>query len=64
MSPKFELTGLFSRPPQRGWPTARERPNFTHLNHSNPALDKDDPARKAIEARGVRVAEEGEEIGL
>jgi pyrroloquinoline quinone biosynthesis protein B len=37
---------------------------FTHLNHSNPALDKDGPARKAIEARGFRVAEEGEEIGL
>ena len=37
---------------------------FTHLNHSNPALDKDGPARRAIEARGFRVAEEGEEIGL
>jgi len=42
----------------------RLRVLFTHLNHSNPALDKDGPARKAIEARGFRVAEEGEEIGL
>ncbi len=37
---------------------------FTHLNHTNPALDKDGPARRAIEARGFRVAEEGEEISL
>jgi pyrroloquinoline quinone biosynthesis protein B len=37
---------------------------FTHLNHSNPAFEKDGSARKAIEARGFRVAEEGEEIGL
>lgn len=37
---------------------------FTHLNHSNPALDPDGPARRAIEARGFRVLEEGEEIGL
>ncbi len=37
---------------------------FTHLNHSNPALDKDGPARKAIEARGFRVLEDGEELEL
>jgi pyrroloquinoline quinone biosynthesis protein B len=37
---------------------------FTHLNHSNPALEKDGAARKAIEARGFRVAEEGETIDL
>jgi len=37
---------------------------FTHLNHSNPALDADGPARRAIEARGFRVLAEGEEIGL
>ena len=37
---------------------------FTHLNHSNPALDKDGSARKAIEARGFLVLEEGEELGL
>jgi pyrroloquinoline quinone biosynthesis protein B len=37
---------------------------FTHLNHSNPALDKDSTARKAIETRGFRVADEGEEWGL
>jgi pyrroloquinoline quinone biosynthesis protein B len=37
---------------------------FTHLNHSNPALDPDGEARKAIEARGFRVLAEGEELGL
>lgn len=37
---------------------------FTHLNHSNPALDKNGTARKAIEARGFKVLEEGETIGL
>lgn len=37
---------------------------FTHLNHSNPALDPKGEARKAIEARGFRVLAEGEEIGL
>src|SRR3954451_25363427 len=37
---------------------------FTHLNHSNPALDADGPARKAIEARGFRVLAEGAELGL
>jgi pyrroloquinoline quinone biosynthesis protein B len=37
---------------------------FTHLNHSNPALDADGAARKAIEARGFRVLAEGEEIRL
>lgn len=37
---------------------------FTHLNHSNPLFEKDGAARKAIEARGFRVAEEGMELGL
>jgi pyrroloquinoline quinone biosynthesis protein B len=37
---------------------------FTHLNHSNPALDGDGAARKAIEARGFKVLEEGETIDL
>ncbi len=37
---------------------------FTHLNHSNPALDPNGEARKAIEARGFRVLAEGEELGL
>ena len=37
---------------------------FTHLNHSNPALEADGAARKAIEARGFRVVDEGEEFGL
>jgi pyrroloquinoline quinone biosynthesis protein B len=37
---------------------------FIHLNHSNPAGDPGGPAQKAIEARGFRVARDGEEIGL
>jgi len=37
---------------------------FTHLNHSNPAFGKDGAARRAIEARGFRVVEEGQEVGL
>ena len=37
---------------------------FTHLNHSNPLFEKAGAARRAVEARGFRVAEEGEEIGL
>jgi len=40
------------------------RVGFTHLNHSNPALDRDGAARKAIEARGFRVVEEGDELDL
>lgn len=37
---------------------------FTHMNHSNPALDTNGVARKAIEARGFRVLDEGEAFGL
>lgn len=44
--------------------SGRLRVLFTHLNHTNPAIDPASPARKAIEARGFEVAEEGMEIGL
>lgn len=37
---------------------------FTHLNHSNPALDGDGAARRAIEARGFRVLGEEDEFKL
>jgi pyrroloquinoline quinone biosynthesis protein B len=37
---------------------------FTHFNHSNPAFEKDGPARRAIESRGFRVLGEGEEFEL
>lgn len=37
---------------------------FTHLNHSNPALDADGAARKAIEGRGFGVAGEGDVLDL
>ncbi len=44
--------------------TGRLRVLFTHLNHSNPALDPASPARRRIEARGFGVLAEGEEIPL
>ena len=44
--------------------SGRLRVLFTHLNHSNPALDPDGPERRAIERAGFRVLEDGEEIGL
>lgn len=37
---------------------------FTHMNHSNPALDAEGAARKAIEARGFQVLQEGEVFEL
>lgn len=37
---------------------------FTHLNHSNPALEPESEARREIEERGFRVLEDGQEIGL
>jgi len=42
----------------------RLRVLFTHLNHSNPALDPASPARRRIEARGFGVLAEGDEIPL
>jgi hypothetical protein len=37
---------------------------FTHLNHSNPALDPDGPAWKAIEAKGFQLLGDREELLL
>jgi pyrroloquinoline quinone biosynthesis protein B len=37
---------------------------FTHLNHSNPALEPASTARAEIERRGFRVVHEGEELTL
>lgn len=37
---------------------------FTHLNHSNPALDPASPERNEIESRGFKVLEEGQEFEL
>jgi len=37
---------------------------FTHLNHTNPALDRDSAARRNIEARGFHVLDEKDEFGL
>jgi pyrroloquinoline quinone biosynthesis protein B len=37
---------------------------FTHLNHSNPALETDSAARREIERRGFRVLDEAQEFPL
>ena len=42
----------------------RLRVLFTHLNHSNPALDPASPVRRRIQERGFGVLAEGEEIPL
>lgn len=42
----------------------RAKIRFIHLNHSNPALWPGSDARRAVEAAGSRVAEEGERVGL
>ncbi len=42
----------------------RLRVYFTHLNHSNPALDRDGAARRSIEERGFHVLEEDDEFPL
>lgn len=48
-----------------GLPAAeRGKVRFIHLNHTNPALWPDSPARREIERRGYGVAEELERIGL
>ncbi len=44
--------------------SGRTRVLFTHLNHSNPALDPGSEARREIERRGFALAAEGEEIPL
>jgi pyrroloquinoline quinone biosynthesis protein B len=37
---------------------------FTHLNHTNPTLDPESREKKAVEALGMRIAQEGELIPL
>lgn len=37
---------------------------FTHLNHSNPALDPDSDARRRVESRGFAILAEGQKIPL
>lgn len=37
---------------------------FFHLNHTNPLLEPDSPARRELEGRGFRVAQEGLELPL
>jgi pyrroloquinoline quinone biosynthesis protein B len=37
---------------------------FTHLNHSNPALDPAGPARRAVKERGFAIAEDAQRLPL
>jgi pyrroloquinoline quinone biosynthesis protein B len=37
---------------------------FLHLNHTNPVLDPASPQRRDLEAKGFRIAEEGETLTL
>ena len=37
---------------------------FTHLNHSNPVLDRDGQVRRSVESRGFRILDEGQEFSL
>ena len=37
---------------------------FTHLNHSNPALEPESEASRTLRARGFAVLEEGQELSL
>jgi pyrroloquinoline quinone biosynthesis protein B len=38
--------------------------HFIHMNHTNPVLDPESRARKAVEALGMRIASEGDVIPL
>jgi len=42
----------------------RARKVYTHINNTNPILDEDSPERRAVEAAGWEVAEDGMEIVL
>ncbi len=42
----------------------RAKVRFTHLNHTNPAVNAPSPERAVIEAAGCRVAEDFESVEL
>lgn len=44
--------------------SGRLRVRFTHLNHSNHALDPEGPERREIRARGFALAEDGDRLPL
>ena len=48
-----------------GLPEAeRGKVRFIHLNHTNPALWEGSEARREVERRGFRVADEEERVGM
>ncbi|HSS48716.1 MAG TPA: MBL fold metallo-hydrolase, partial [Thermoanaerobaculia bacterium] len=49
---------------KEGKPAGRLQVYFTHMNHTNPALDIGGVAARAIEARGFKVLAEGQELDL
>ena len=44
--------------------STRNRVRFIHLNHTNPAIRVDSPARRQIKQAGMQVAEQGEIVEL
>lgn len=42
----------------------RQKVHFIHLNHTNPLLQTESPARQEVAERGFRVAFEGQRVGL
>ncbi len=44
--------------------STRKRVRFIHLNHTNPAIRPDDPARRSIQQAGMAVAEQGDIFDL
>ncbi|MFC4635777.1 MBL fold metallo-hydrolase [Dokdonia ponticola] len=55
-----ETTALFKNESS----TIKSKVIFIHFNHSNPALDKQNPKRIALEKEGYRFAKQGEMYGL
>jgi pyrroloquinoline quinone biosynthesis protein B len=44
--------------------TEKAKVRFIHMNHTNPVLNPDSPARRRVEEAGYRVAEQLEKLGL
>lgn len=42
----------------------RQKVHFIHLNHTNPLLQTESPARQEVAERGFRIAFEGQRVGL
>ena len=45
-------------------PAEKKKVYFIHMNHTNPALQKESDARQKILSAGFRIADQGMKIGL